>query len=512
MKNYATLFVLFFSVMIISAQEKTFNDVFQHKTGNNNGKDLTIEFTCVYFTYMNDPQYKERAKVISEGDFIMYNGKKYFKSDIGQEVFDKVKMGLVNIQFDIYQGSSRVSTVRRNNVGTSAGLVQSGYFWRTLWPGVSGENAKNIYKKGFTVKNVKIYDVKFNMYPLKDLLAKRKRAEETKVREEERLRVEAENKKIEEERLRIEAQKKEEERLRLEAEAKKKEEERLKQLEIENKRNESREERLEELKKEANRQAEILDKERKEELRLKKEAIDRNLELEKQRIEKESAENAAVRRRLAERRKEEEARKKREFEKSRKKVEKSLGNAFSSGISSLVDGGGSLKFVYGIRTIEGDQSLRSPLGASTLEIGAGFGRICISVGYSLVDNQDELNTDTNNRRERASGGTWAFGLDVTIFKFKFLNSDADFGINGEYGFGNLDFEVSSSSSDFNIEYATNFYGVGAQLKFLNYLFVSYGYGKFTTEETRISNSTSVLDPVDGFYTKLGFGVKYDFGY
>jgi len=512
MKNYALLFVLLFSGMIISAQEKTFNDIFQYKTGNNDGKDLTIEFAGIYFTYMNDPQYKERAKVISEGDFIMYNGNKYYKNDIGQDVFNKVKMGLVNIQFDIYQGSSRVSTVRRNNVSTSAGLIQYGYFWRTLWPGVSAENAKNIYEKGFTVKNVKIYDVKFNVYPIKDLLAKRKRKAEAKVREEERLRVEAEKKKIEEERLQVEAQKKEEERLRLEAEAKKKEEERLKKLEIENKKNESREKRFEEEKKEENRQAEIEANERKEELRLKKEAIDRNLEIEKKRIEKESADNAAVRRRLAERRKEEEARKKREFEKSRKKVEKSLGTAFSSGITSLVDGGGSLKFVYGIRTVEGDEPIRSPLGASTLEVGTGFGRIGVSVGFSLVDNQDELNTDTDNRRERASGGTWAFGLDVTIFKFKFLNSDADFGINGEYGFGNLDFEVTSSSSDFNIEYATSFYGVGAQLKFLNFLYVTYGYGKYTTEETRISNNTNVLDPVDGFYTKLGFGVKYDFGY
>ena len=322
--------------------------------------------------------------------------------------------------------------------------------------------------------------------------------EELRKKEEERLRVEAENKKIEEERLMAEAQKIEEER--------------LKKLEIEKKKNESREKRFEEEKKEENRQAQIEANERKEELRLKKEAIDRNLEIEKKRIEKESADNAAVRRRLAERRKEEEARKKREFEKSRKKVEKSLGTAFSSGITSLVDGGGALKFVYGIRTVEGDEPIRSPLGASTLEVGTGFGRIGVSIGFSLIDNQDELNTDTDNRRERASGGTWAFGLDVTIFKFKFLNSDADFGINGEYGFGNLDFEVTSSSSDFNIEYATSFYGVGAQLKFLNFLYVTYGYGKYTTEETRISTSTNVLDPVDGFYTKLGFGVKYDFGY
>lgn len=220
----------------------------------------------------------------------------------------------------------------------------------------------------------------------------------------------------------------------------------------------------------------------------------------------------AVRRRLDEARKKEAARKKAEFNKSVKKVENSLGQVFSSGISSLVNGEGSLKFVYGIRNIEGDQPIRSPLGSSTLEIGAGFGRLGISVGYSLLDSQNDLNTDSDNRRERVFGGTWAFGLDLTIFKFKFLNSGADFGINGEYGFGNLDFQVSSTSSDFNIDYSTNFYGIGAQLRFLNFLYVSYGYGKFTTEETRNSSSTLVLDPVNGFYTKLGFGVKYDFGY
>jgi hypothetical protein len=494
MKNYATLFALFFSVIAISAQKKipepktdTYSISRHYPKGD--GYILSnINFTSNVVLkqpkrdkYVWQANIYEKTNTVVEG--YVYNGKSYSRN----ELLNDFKIGLSKPYFKV--------KVIFNNGKSFTG-------WST-----SGQNydyVKNDENTSFGLRSISIVGnpqssgIESSIKRELTIKEQKRKNEELRKKEEERIRIEAENKKIEEERLKAEAQKKEEKR--------------LKQLEIENKQNKSREERLEEIKKEANSQAEILEKERKEELRLKKEAIDRNLELEKQRIEKESADNAAVRRRLAERRKEEEARKKREFEKSRVKAEKSIGTAFSSGISSLVDGGGSLKFVYGIRTIEGDEPLRSPLGASTLEIGAGFGKIGLSVGYSLIDNQDELNTNTDNRRERASGGTWAFGLDVTIFKFKFLNSDADFGINGEYGFGDLDFEVTSSSSDFNIEYATSFYGVGVQLKFLNFLYVIYGYGKFTTEETRISTITSVLDPVDGFYTKLGFGVKYDFGY
>lgn len=504
MKKAMLFFVISFSVLTIYGQKRSFDERVQYQTGNKDGKDLTIDLEVIYDTHLGDPIYKESAKVISEGDFVMFNGGKYFKNDIGQVVFDKVSTGLLNIQYDIYQGSNRVSTMRRNNVYTSKGLVPYGFFWRTLWPGVSSEDAKNIYKEGFTIRNVKIYNVKFNMYPLKDLLAKRKREEEAKKREEERLRIEAENKRIEEERIEAENKKIEEERLRVEEEKRK-----------------EREEKLEELEKDAIKIQEEKEKANKERFRIEKEALEKKFELEKEQREKqalidakEAADNAAIRRRLAKRREEEAARKKAAFNKSVKKVEKQLGDAFSAGLSSLIDGEGTLKFVYGIRNIEGDsQPVRSPLGASTLEIGAGLGKIGLSVGYSLLDSQNDLNTDSDNRRERSFGGTWAFGLDLTIFKFKFLNSGADFGLNGEYGFGNLDFKVSTSTNDWSTEYSTNFYGIGAQLRFLNFLYVSYGYGKFTTKESRISSSgSSDLDTVNGFYTKLGFGVKYDFGY
>jgi hypothetical protein len=501
MKNYATLFVLFFSVMIISAQKKTFNDIVQYRTGNTNGKDLTIEFAAVYFTYMNDPQYNERAKIISEGAFIMYNGKKYFKSDIGQEVFDKVKMGLVNIQFDIYQGSSRVSTVRRNNVSTSAGLVQYGYFWRTLWPGVSAENAKNIFKNGFTVKNVKIYNVKFNIYPLKDLLAKRKREAEAKAKEEERLRVEAEKKKIEEERLRVEAQQKEEERLRLEAEAKKKEEERLKQLELENKKNESLEKRFEEEKKEASRQAEIEAKERKEELRLKKEAIDRNLEIEQKRIDKESADNAAVRRRMAERRKEEEARKKRKQAADLKRASKMGANAITGTISALSDWDESFIGVrMSSRTLFSGVTEDS-FSPTTYEFTMGEGGGGFFIGYGSPEKGED------------SFGTMIGGFEKQLFNVKNIFK---VGLILEGGKGDLN-EETIDSKDLREDQIDQvwFYGGGIYIKLLKYVYFSYTVGNshFNKEtSTHIKGPQTQYEWVETIdalkYTELYSGLRF----
>ena len=263
----------FFSVTIISAQERTFNSRVQYRTGNKDGKNLTVDFVAIYDTHLNDPVYKESARVISEGDFIMYNGKKYYRNDIGNEVFNRVATGLLNIQFDIYQNSSKISTVRRSSVATSSQLVPYGFFWRTLWPGVSMENAKNIYKNGFTVKNVKIYNVEFNMYPLKDLLAQRKRDKEAKEREEERLRVQAENKKIEE--ARLEKEKLEKERL---------EEARLEKERLEKERLDD--EKINKIYEDAKKVAVEKERAQKEQYRLEKEAIERKFQLEKEERER----------------------------------------------------------------------------------------------------------------------------------------------------------------------------------------------------------------------------------
>jgi hypothetical protein len=206
----------------------------------------------------------------------------------------------------------------------------------------------------------------------------------------------------------------------------------------------------------------------------------------------------AVRRRLDEARKKEAARKKAAFNKSVKKVEKTLAKGFTGAINSALNGGGSLKFAYGIRTIESKiKPLASPLDGSTLEIGYGFGKLGVFVGYNLFSRHDDLNTDTR----KADGNTYVFGLDYTLCRFKFLNSSSDVGLNVEYGFGDIKYEWTNNQIDFS----SNFYSIGAQIRFLNFLYVSYNYGLFKDEDTR-----NVV--IEGNYTKLGFGVKYDFGY
>lgn len=501
MKKAILFFTILFSVITINAQKKipeaqrSSYRISSHSP-NGDGYILSnINFTSnVVLTQPKRDKYVWQADIYEKTNTIVegyiYNGKRYSNN----ELLNDFNIGLSKPYFKV--------KVVFNNGKSFTGWSTSGQKY---------DYVKNDENTSFGIRSISIVGnprssgIESSIKRELGIKEQKRKNEELRKKEEERLRVEAENKKIEEDRL-----------AKIEAENKKIEEERL-----EEEKRKKREEKLEELEKGAIKIQEEKEEANKERFRIEKEAINRKFELEKKEREKqreieakESADNAAVRRRLAKRRKEEEARKKREFNKSVKKVEKQLGDAFSAGISSLIDGEGTLKFVYGIRNIEGDsQPVRSPLGASTLEIGAGLGKIGLSVGFSLLDSQNELNADLDNRRERVFGGTWAFGLDLTIFKFKFLNSGADFGINGEYGFGNLDFKVSTPTNDWSTEYSTNFYGIGAQLRFLNFLYVSYGYGKFSTKESRFSSgSSSDLDPVNGFYTKLGFGVKYDFGY
>lgn len=221
----------------------------------------------------------------------------------------------------------------------------------------------------------------------------------------------------------------------------------------------------------------------------------------------EDAENAAIRRRLAKRRKEAQDKKKKEFDKSVAKATKSLGDAFSLGIMSAMDNEGSIKIGYGMRTIENDIQVVNPASASTLELGYGFKKIGLSVGYSLFESYDEIEYDSNTRKDRGFGGTWVFGLDFTAYEFDFLNSDSDIGINAEYGFGKIEHKVDTVNKDWQTDYASNFYSVGLQLRFLNFLYVSYNYGLYKTIRTSSNGSTF---PTEGNYSKIGFGLKYKF--
>lgn len=167
---------------------------------------------------LGEPLFSSRTKVTTEGDYVIYNGIKYTKEDLGEKAFNNIEIGIINVSFDIYQGQQKITTVILENE-ISVSFIPGSPDWDELWPGVSAERAKQIWKEGYSIRNARLIDVKFRgFYAIDTLLAKQEEAKKLK---------EAEEKKKEEE------LKKEEEKLANEQEEKEKEEQ---EKEAENKR------------------------------------------------------------------------------------------------------------------------------------------------------------------------------------------------------------------------------------------------------------------------------------
>jgi hypothetical protein len=242
--------------------------------------------------------------------------------------------------------------------------------------------------------------------------------------------------------------------------------------------------------------------------KIKRETIQRQYEIEKREREKKSEINAidssdpsAVSRRIRER---EAERKRKELEQNRKRLTKSTARAFTGLFDALLDGEGYFKLGYGMRSIVGDKPRKNPLDASTIELGFGFGKLGLFVGYDFFYSYKDLDTD----RSLGKGNTFAFGLEYAIFK----EDGFDFGLNVEYGLGDLEYQYRNNSGIVEFtDYSSNFYSIGAQVKLFDILYVSYNYGLFNTDETDRESGVK-KEPLKGKYTKLGIGLKFDFGY
>lgn len=252
MKNLLLLTLLLITNYSFSQKyEKTYRQNINYNTGTKNGKDVNLDFACKYDAFLGEPLFSSRTKVVSEGDFVVYNGKKYYRNEIGNEVFDRIEIGLINVSFDIYQGNRKITTVSLNNE-ISVSFIPGSPEWDEMWPGVSEERVKKIWKEGYSIRNARLYDVKFSgFYALESYLNK-KEAEKKKQLEEEQRKKEETEKKAKEEEDRLEKEKEKEE----ETERVKKEEEEeteKKRLQQEQKEKEEAEERERKRKEEAER-------------------------------------------------------------------------------------------------------------------------------------------------------------------------------------------------------------------------------------------------------------------
>ena len=128
--------LLFFVPFFISAQ-----DTDKYKTSyettvthRQDGFYATVKVRIIYDAFFGEPTVKAIAKVIDHSP--------------------EIEVGVLNVRADIMQGPSVVATDTYKNLISFD--VSGSPGWDELWPGVSAARAKEIYKQGYQISNVRL--------------------------------------------------------------------------------------------------------------------------------------------------------------------------------------------------------------------------------------------------------------------------------------------------------------------------------------------------------------------
>lgn len=182
MKKCTALVFLIFITVASQAQYKggSLSTNFNYSPASGeNGIDLSILFNCTYSVYVSDPYHSVRAS-ITKGNTIRYNGQQYSREEVGAKVWESINPLVVYFEVDLYDGPDLILTDRFdmpisgiNPYGTDS--------WNTILPNITAERAKELFKRGFRVANVRIYKIGFSsFYDLQNFIDNKKKSENYK--------------------------------------------------------------------------------------------------------------------------------------------------------------------------------------------------------------------------------------------------------------------------------------------------------------------------------------------
>jgi hypothetical protein len=161
------ILVLVSTAGYLRAQSKSYKveeqkDIYYQPT-NQKGAAGTIAVKIVYDVFFGDPTIKAMAGKFRYGDYFYYNNQRYAFSSLPEEIRKKFRLSLTDVCYDISDGSKViVSNVCKKNLmdWDMAGSPN----WSDVFPGLSAQQAKEVFKKGFSITNIRISGASFN-YP-----------------------------------------------------------------------------------------------------------------------------------------------------------------------------------------------------------------------------------------------------------------------------------------------------------------------------------------------------------
>lgn len=135
------------------------------------GLEFNVRVKIKYHTIMfGEPAYNVVAKK-EKGDRVHYKGKVYTRSQVGEEVWKKLEVGTLDLAADIYDGSYKVASMSYPNVISFD--VSGSPNWGDVFPGMSAEEEKALFKKGLSIRNVRVAKAAtLGMYALESWIKK----------------------------------------------------------------------------------------------------------------------------------------------------------------------------------------------------------------------------------------------------------------------------------------------------------------------------------------------------
>ena len=189
-KRVAAFAALIAIAVSVNAQTSTESTLDWVPPAGQDGVEATVQVRIVYNTYLGEPTQRATARA-TLGNRLVYQGESYTRQQLGSREFDKAEFGLINVEADIFHNGVRISTVRHNNL--ISGDIAGSPDWDEVFPGVSEERARQAFRDGFQIRNIRLVDVgNYRMDVATNEFRQARRAEERAAEEEERERQRAE--------------------------------------------------------------------------------------------------------------------------------------------------------------------------------------------------------------------------------------------------------------------------------------------------------------------------------
>src|SRR6056297_1168303 len=162
------------------AQIASTNKVFDwHPEAGENGIEAKIRFKCKYDSYFQEPTVIKTAKA-TKGNTIYYEGETYTKDKIGERAWNQIDITDISVSFDIYDGRRHICTITYDNL-VSYDVAGSPEWGETLQSCLDAESEKELFKKGFSIRNVRLVNAKaIGMGGVAKYVRKKKRDEKYK--------------------------------------------------------------------------------------------------------------------------------------------------------------------------------------------------------------------------------------------------------------------------------------------------------------------------------------------